>query len=175
MTNKKVIIANKCRMGFTDAAVKFSTRSGKRRFFNLPHSQIVNRKMTSIQYNDVHQEPAVEYEITNWIFERIKDDLETMKKHDCIILPNNGLLASIPSQVTYKPGNFTIEKFNELCKLEPKHDKVFSAQMNALTLLDCDDETFTALYLSENIFFLGTNSTWKKVDQKAKELGILTE
>lgn len=86
MSNKKVIIANKCRMGFTEGAIKFSTRSGKRRFFNIPHSQIVNRKAVSIPYNDVHDEPAVEYEITPWIFSKIKEDLESMRDHHCIII-----------------------------------------------------------------------------------------
>jgi len=83
----KVTISNKCRMGFTEGAIKFSTRSGKRRFFNIPHSQIIDRKMVGIPYNDVHNEPAVQYEITPWIFQRIKDDLESMKAHDCIITP----------------------------------------------------------------------------------------
>jgi hypothetical protein len=73
-------------MGFTEGAIKFSTRSGKRRFFNIPHTQIENRKIGSIPYNDVHNEPATEYEITEWIFHRIKDDLKSMKDHDCIII-----------------------------------------------------------------------------------------
>lgn len=82
----KVIIANKCRMGFTAGAIKFSTRTGKRRFFNLPHSQIEGRKAASIPYNEAHNEPAVEYEITSWIFSKIKEDLEIMKDFDCIII-----------------------------------------------------------------------------------------
>ena len=81
----KVTIANKCRMGFTEGAVKFTTRSGKRRFFNIPHSQMISRKVSEIPYNDMHKEPAVEYEITNWIFKRIEDDLRSMKDFDCII------------------------------------------------------------------------------------------
>ena len=82
----KVIIANKCRMGFTAGAIKFSTRSGKRRFFNLPHSQIKINGAREIKVNDSHSEPAVEYEISVWIFNKIKEDLESMKEFDCIIL-----------------------------------------------------------------------------------------
>jgi hypothetical protein len=81
----KVTITNKCRMGFTNGAVKFSTRSGIRKFFNIPHSQIVSRTATEIPQNDVHLEPATEYEITEWIYVRIKEDLETMKSFDVII------------------------------------------------------------------------------------------
>jgi hypothetical protein len=83
--NIKVVIANKCRMGFTAGAIKFSTRSGKRKFFNIPHSQVVGRTVTGIKYNEVHDEPAVEYTITPWIYHRIKPFLEHMKAHDCII------------------------------------------------------------------------------------------
>lgn len=86
MKTVNVIIANKCRMGFTAGAIKFSTRSGKRSFFNLPHSQITIKGATEIKINDVHSEPAVEYEISSWIFKKIEDQLKSMKDFDCIIL-----------------------------------------------------------------------------------------
>jgi len=84
--NKSVTITNKCRIGSTEGAVKFSTRSGKREFFNIPHSQIMGRKVSEVRVNNIHSEPATEYIITNKHYDRIKVYLEKMKDHD-IILP----------------------------------------------------------------------------------------
>lgn len=85
METIKIIIANKCKINITPSAVVFTTRAAKSKVFTLPHSHIVGRNNSEIPYNDVHKEPAVEYEITMWIFSRVKEDLESMRDHDCII------------------------------------------------------------------------------------------
>ncbi len=88
MKNKtvKFTITNRCKIGTpTTSAITFSTRSGVRRIFNLPHSQIIKWSVSEIKQNDVHSEPATEYQVTPWIFGKIKEELESMKEFDVII------------------------------------------------------------------------------------------
>lgn len=77
----------------------------------------------------------------------------------------------------YTPGDFTIDKFNELCKITDEHieNRQYTAQMNAVILLELDDEDFIAMYLNKNIYYLAGSIVWEKIDKRAKELGILTD
>ena len=89
MKNRKIIIANSCRMGFTEGAVRFSTKTGNSKYFNLPHDSIIDRNVVGIKQDDHNEEPAVEYEITAYMFNRIKGELEIMDSKNCIIMPEN--------------------------------------------------------------------------------------
>jgi hypothetical protein len=83
---RKVTIATKRMFGRpTESAIKFTTSGYGGNFFNIPHSQIVSRKRDDIKVNENYDEPAVEYEISSWIFGKIKEYLEKMSKHHCII------------------------------------------------------------------------------------------
>jgi hypothetical protein len=86
MSTRKVTIANKRRISITPNGEVFSTGSGKNKIFTIPHSQIVSKKPSGVPYNDVHTEPATEYEITGWIFGKLKEDFEKVKDHN-IIMP----------------------------------------------------------------------------------------
>lgn len=84
---KKVIIATKRMFGTpTESAIKFLTSGYGGSFFNIPHNQIVSRKPAEIYVNENYNEPAVEYEITGWIFGKIEEDLKKMSKYHCKIL-----------------------------------------------------------------------------------------
>ncbi len=49
-------------------------------------SQIVSQKKSFIQVNDEHTEPAIEYEIKEWLFNKIKEDLDRMDSRNLVIL-----------------------------------------------------------------------------------------
>lgn len=81
----KVIIANKRRIGISQGAITFTTGGYGGKVFNIPHSQIENRTLSQIVVSDTHTEMATEYEITKWIFGKIKEDLESMESFNAII------------------------------------------------------------------------------------------
>ena len=81
-------INKKCIVAFVDGAIKFSTRSKERKYFTIPHDDMVNRKLSSIKQSEAHEEMAVTYTINHNCYRRIKDTLSVMDNKN-LIMPKN--------------------------------------------------------------------------------------
>jgi len=77
-----IILVNKARITISSGAEIFSTRTGKSKVFSIPHSQIYARIKSGIKYNESYTEPATEYQITTWLYNKIKEYLDTMSDMD---------------------------------------------------------------------------------------------
>ena len=82
----KIVLANKRRVNVTDKAYVYSIGGYGKGIFSIAKKLVLNKKPSEIEVNEYHIFPAVEYEITQWMFKQIKDDLEKMAEHHCIIL-----------------------------------------------------------------------------------------
>ena len=86
MKTVSITIANKCRFGATESALLFSTRKAKRKVFTIPFSQIKSKEDAEMRVNEAHLESATTYEIPLWLYEKLEDDLRSMKDFD-VVLP----------------------------------------------------------------------------------------
>ena len=87
MASKKIILANKRRINTTDKAYVYTTSGYGGKVFSIARKMVIKMTPSEIKVNDVHSYPAVEYEITEWMFNKIKEDfLDKMNESHCIIL-----------------------------------------------------------------------------------------
>lgn len=83
-----LIINKKCIITQGIASISIATRTPKSRVFHIPLSQIESIKESEIAVNDAHKEPAMEYQVSAWIFTKIKEDIDIMlDKHAFYIMP----------------------------------------------------------------------------------------
>ena len=82
----ELTIAKKRLLHPTEKAQLITTSGYGGSVFSLPFSQILETTIdTSIKINDVHDEPAITYLVTDWIYEKNKTSLEKMYSHHIII------------------------------------------------------------------------------------------
>jgi len=82
----KITIADKRRCKESDKSYSFITAGYGGKFFNIAKSQVISKKKSDIKINDVYSEPATQYVITKFMYERIKNNLDTMSKYDLIVV-----------------------------------------------------------------------------------------
>ena len=80
-----LIINNRCRISNTEASIIFATRCGQSKTFHIPLSQIKSRKPTEIKVNDTNSEPATEYKLTKWFYNKIEWELSRMNERNLIM------------------------------------------------------------------------------------------
>lgn len=82
----KITIADKRFCKETDKSYTFITAGYGGKFFNIAKSQVISKNKSSIPVNDVYSEPATQYAITKFMYERIKEYLNRMGKYDLVVV-----------------------------------------------------------------------------------------
>ena len=87
MRTTKITIANKRFIKSTDRALVFSVSGYGKDIFTIPKVAIVSSKSVLIPINEVTDEPATEYTIHKWLFDKIESELKKMSQYH-LTMPN---------------------------------------------------------------------------------------
>ena len=71
-------IADKRRYSETNMSFVFTSSGYGGKFFTIPKSQLINYEASEIRINENTVYQATDYFITNWIYQHIKEVLDTM-------------------------------------------------------------------------------------------------